>query len=62
MVAVFENETALTEFAHAGQHAQCIEKTKPDLKGGMKYAKWSISGSDVPPKIDDAVNRIQNKK
>jgi hypothetical protein len=61
MVAVFENENALTEFAHAGQHAKCMEVARPDLKGGMKYAKWSISGSDVPPKIDDAINRIQSK-
>ena len=61
MVAIFENENALTEFAHAGQHAKCMEVARPDLKGGMKYAKWSISGSDVPPKIDDAINRIQSK-
>jgi hypothetical protein len=62
MVAVFENEKAFTEFAHAGQHAQCMEKTRPDLKGGgLKYAKWSISGADIPLKIDDAINKIQTK-
>ena len=62
MVGVFEDEKALMEFAHAGQHAQCMEKTKTAIKGGMKYARWSISGSAVPPKIDDAINRIQSKK
>jgi hypothetical protein len=59
MVAVFENETALTQFAHAGQHVKCMEKTKPDLKGGMKYAKWNIFGSDIPLKLDDAIARVR---
>jgi hypothetical protein len=62
MVAVFEDETTLMGFAHAGQHTQCMEKSKPELKEGMKYARWSISGSDIPPKIEDAINKIQNKK
>jgi len=63
MVAVFEDEKTLMEFAHAGQHAQCMEKSKPEFKEmGMKYARWSISGSDIPPKIEDAINKIQNKK
>jgi hypothetical protein len=35
--------------------------TKPDLKGGMKYAKWSISGSDIPPKLEDAITRTKSK-
>ena len=61
MVAVFEDETTLMDFAHAGQHAQCMEKAKPAVKGAMKYAKWSISGSAVPPTIEDAINRIQSK-
>jgi hypothetical protein len=61
MVAVFENQNALDEFAHTGQHANCMSITKDDLKGGMKYAKWNISGADLPPKLEDAINRIKNK-
>lgn len=60
MVAVFEDEKTLMEFAHAGQHALCMEQTKSKVR--MKYDRWSISGSDVPPKLDDAINRIQSKK
>jgi hypothetical protein len=60
MVAVFEDEKTLMEFAHAGQHAQCMEQFKAVTK--FQRAKWSISGSDVPLKMDDAINRIQNKK
>jgi hypothetical protein len=59
-LAVFEDETALKAFAQTGQHALCMKTTKSSMKW-LKQAKWSISGSDVPPKINDAVNRIQSK-
>ena len=59
MIAVFEDEKALMEFAHAGQHAECIEQFKTVAK--WKRTRWSISGADIPLKIDDAINRIQTK-
>jgi hypothetical protein len=59
MVAVFEDEKALMEFAHAGQHAECSEQFKTVAK--WKRTRWSISGADIPLKIDDAMNRIQTK-
>jgi len=58
-LAVFENENALREFAHTGQHALCMEKTKSSLKL-IKRTTWNIPGKDVPPKIDDAIRRIEN--
>jgi hypothetical protein len=61
MIGVFEDDNSLMEFAHTGQHAQCMARSKSDMKEGMKQAKWSISGSDLPPKIEDAISRIQNK-
>lgn len=61
MVAVFKDPKSLAEFAYSGQHANCIEVTKKDIKGEMKTAKWSISGSEIPPKIDDAISRIKSK-
>jgi hypothetical protein len=61
MVAVFESKNALDEFSHAGQHAQCMEKTKTDAKEGMKSATWSISGSNIPLKLDDAIKRLQSQ-
>jgi hypothetical protein len=60
MVAVFEDEKTLMEFAHAGQHAECMEQFKTVAK--WKRAKWSISGSALPLKWDDAMNRIQSQK
>ena len=61
MVAVFEDENSLFEFAHSGQHANCMEVTAKDIKGKMKTAKWGISGSELPPRLDDAISRAENK-
>jgi hypothetical protein len=48
------------EFAHSGQHAQYMKQFKAVTK--FQRAQWSISGSDVPLKMGDAINRIQSKK
>ena len=62
MVAVFEDEKTLMQFAHTGQHAQCMKKSKSDIKGEFKRGTWGISGSAIPPKIEDAINTVQHKK
>jgi hypothetical protein len=58
VVGVFENEAALNEFAHSGQHASCMEKTKSKLKT-LKCVKWTVLGSKLPPRIEDAINRAK---
>ena len=60
-LTVWENESALAEFAHKGQHAECMEKAKAGLKP-TQYVRWQISGSELPPKIEDAISRLQNQK
>jgi len=60
IVGVFENEDAVNEFAHSGQHASCMEKTKSMVKV-MKCVKWSVLGSNLPPTIDDAISRANAK-
>ena len=60
LVAIFENDNALTDFAHSGQHAKCMKESKNAVKGGFKSAKWHISGADIPPKLDDAINKIKS--
>ena len=47
------------EFAHAGQHAQCMKQFKAVTK--FQRAKWNISGSALPLKMDDAMTRIQSQ-
>ena len=58
MVAVFEDEQALKGFAHAGQHSQCMRQ----LKGTAKFqrAQWTIPGSAIPLKVDEAINRVKD--
>jgi hypothetical protein len=56
VVGVFESEDALNEFAHSGQHASCMEKTKSMVKV-MKCVKWSVLGSNLPPTVEDAISR-----
>ena len=58
MVAVFEDEQALFGFAHAGQHEQCMKQQADTAK--FQRAQWTIPGSAIPLKIDDAINRVQN--
>jgi len=59
VLSVWTNESALTEFAHCGQHSQEMKKIKPLLES-FKLIKGEISGSDVPPKWDEAFKKSQS--
>lgn len=59
-LAVFENEAALKQFAHTGQHALCMGQTKSSMKW-LKQATWNIAGTDIPPKLAEAVSRASNE-
>ena len=59
VLSVWENESALMEFAHAGQHSQAMKKFKPLVKT-YKIIKWEISSSDVPPKWEEALKKSQS--
>jgi hypothetical protein len=60
-LAVFTDKESLEAFAHSGQHADCASNTKSSLKF-LNNTTWSIMGSDVPPKIDNEVKRVQEQK
>jgi hypothetical protein len=60
-LAVFEDAAALKEFANTGQHALCAKQTKESMNW-LKNATWSISGAEMPPKLEDAISRAQNQK
>jgi hypothetical protein len=59
IVGIFEDEASLLDFAHTGQHADCMQVSKSDVKGKMNCYRWQIPGSQVPPKIDDVVKKFQ---
>jgi hypothetical protein len=58
VVGVFENEAVLNEFAHSGQHANCMVKFRPVVKE-MRPVKWVVLGSKLPPTVEDAINRAK---
>jgi hypothetical protein len=60
-LTVWENESDLKDFAHKGQHAVCMEKTKTGLKP-TEYVSWRILGSQLPPKIEEAYRRHAEQK
>ena len=60
-LAVFEDEAALKQFAHSGQHAACMGQTKSSMKW-LKQTTWNIAGSDIPPKIVEAINRANGER
>ncbi len=59
-LAVFEDQASLKQFAHAGQHALCMSQTKSTMKW-LKQATWNVAGSDIPPKIDEAISRTSGE-
>ncbi|MCW4001121.1 MAG: hypothetical protein NWE93_12875 [Candidatus Bathyarchaeota archaeon] len=60
-LAVFEDEATLKAFAHSGQHSLCIQQSKPSIKT-MKNKIWTISGAELPPKLEEAISKLQNQK
>jgi hypothetical protein len=60
-LAVFDDENSLKEFADAGQHALCSKETKASMNW-MKKTTWKISGSEIPPKLEVAINKTQSQQ
>ncbi len=60
-LAVFEDEAALKQFAHKGQHALCMGQTKSSMRW-LKQATWRIAGSEIPPKITEVISRTTSEK
>ena len=60
-LAVFDDEPALKDFAKSGQHALCKEGAKASMNW-FKNTTWKILGSELPPKLEDVMSRIQSQK
>jgi hypothetical protein len=58
-LAVFDDENALKEFSQTGQHGLCSKQTKASMLW-LKNKTWSILGSEIPPKLEDAINKNQS--
>ena len=61
IVGVFEDDKSLMEFAHSGQHANCMQISKADVKGKMNCYRWKIQGSEIPLKTEEILAKFQPK-
>ena len=57
-LSVWEDEESLSNFVHDGEHSQTMVKLKPNMNQ-TEFVRWNISGSDVPPKWDDATSKLK---
>jgi hypothetical protein len=58
-LAVFDDADALKAFSQTGQHVLCSKQTKASMKW-LKNKTWSILGSEIPPKIEEAISINQS--
>ena len=58
-LAVFDDANALKEFSQTGQHVLCSKQTKASMKW-LKNKTWDILGSELPPKIEEAIRKNQS--
>lgn len=61
IVGVFEDDKSLMDFAHSGQHANCMQISKADVNGKMNCYRWKIQGSEIPPKLEEVLAKFQSK-
>ena len=55
--SVWETESDLLHFARSQSHSKAMLKFKP-AASHFKLVKWEISGSDIPKKWKDALEKI----
>jgi|ERR1700730_10943615 len=57
-VSVWRDEEALVSFVRKSPHIDTMRNLKPRM-GRTKFVRWKITGSEVPPKWDDALRRLE---
>lgn len=60
IVGVFEDDKSLMDFAPSGQHVNCMQTSKADVKGKMNCYRWKIKGAEIPLKIDEVLAKFQS--
>jgi len=60
-LSVWKDEAALAEFVRKAPHAGTMKDLRPQLTDARRFVRWKVAGSDVPPKWDDALRRIDEE-
>ena len=60
-LSAWTDENALMEFVMKIPHAQAMKSLMPHM-GPTKFTKWRVSGSALPLRWDDAMQRAQQEE
>ena len=60
-LSVWKDEAALAEFVRKAPHADTMKGLRSQLTDARRFVRWKVAGSDVPPKWDDALRRIEEE-
>src|SRR5690349_4862735 len=55
-LSVWQDERSLSEFVGRSPHVETMKKVS--LGGARKFVRWKLSGSQVPPKWDEAIKHL----
>ncbi|MGA8833407.1 MAG: DUF3291 domain-containing protein [Desulfomonilaceae bacterium] len=56
-LSVWEDESALRNFAFKGFHKGIMKLLRNDM-GPTRFIKWAVKGTEVPPSWEDAMQRF----
>lgn len=59
-LSVWEGGPALAEFVRAQPHEHVMGALQGDM-GATKFVRWKTTGSEVPPRWDDATERATGR-
>jgi len=57
-LSAWENEAALRAFVQHPPHVRIMAKLAPHM-GETKFVRWTVKGSELPLRWDDALRRFQ---
>ena len=55
-LSVWEDETALRAFVAAAPHVAVMKALAPHM-GATNFTRWTVKGSDLPPRWEEALKR-----
>ncbi len=56
-LSVWQDQSALRDFAFKGFHREVMKLLRNDM-GSTKFIKWTLEGTAVPPSWEDAMRRF----
>ncbi len=58
-LSVWEDESALRDFAFKGFHKGVMKLLRNDM-GSTRFIRWAVKGTEIPPSWEDAMRLFQD--